>query len=158
MLTRRHLMLAAASAAVAAPVLAADASARAFVTAIYDAYKGKNAKGHPLDGERAIKRYFEPSLTALIIKDRNEAAKRKEVGALDGDPFIDAQDWEIAAFDIAVAESAPGKAKATVKFSNAGVAKTTVLDLVKSKNDWRIADITWQREGKSETLRGIFRK
>ena len=158
MLTRRHLMLGAACTAIATPALAADASARAFVTGIYDAYKGKNAKGHPLDSERAIKRYFEPSLAALIIKDRNEAAKRKEVGTLDGDPFIDAQDWEIAAFDIAVAEAAPGKAKATVKFSNAGAPKTVVLDLIKIKNDWRIADITWQREGKRETLRGIFPK
>jgi len=45
-----------------------------------------------------------------MIKDQNEAAKRSEVGALDGDPFIDAQDWEIKDFDIAVADTAPGKA------------------------------------------------
>ena len=34
-------------------------------------------------------------LAALIIKDRKDA--RGEVGKLDFDPFIDAQDWEIVA-------------------------------------------------------------
>ena len=77
---------------------AVDASALAFVNDIYDAYKGKDAKGHPLDDERAIRRYFEPSLAALMVKDQKIAAKRGEVGLLDFDPFIDAQDWEISDF------------------------------------------------------------
>jgi energy-converting hydrogenase Eha subunit A len=38
---------------------AADASALAFVTDIYSAYNGKDAKGHPLDDERAIRRYHQ---------------------------------------------------------------------------------------------------
>ena len=62
----------------------------------------------------AIRRYFEPSLAALMVKDRKLAAKRGEVGVLDFDPFVDAQEWDIADFDIAVAETAPGKATATV--------------------------------------------
>jgi Protein of unknown function (DUF3828) len=135
---------------------AADASARAFVTDIYDAYKGKDAKGHPLDNESAIRRYFEPSLAALMVKDQKIAAKRGEVGLLDFDPFIDAQDWEISNFDIAVDDSAPGKASATVKFTNFNKPATVRLDLVKVKNDWRIADITWLRDGKAESLRKIY--
>jgi Protein of unknown function (DUF3828) len=135
---------------------AADASARAFVTDIYDAYKGKDAKGHPLDNESAIRRYFEPSLAALMVKDQKIAAKRGEVGLLDFDPFIDAQDWEISNFDIAVDDSAPGKAIATVKFTNFNKPATVRLDLVKVKNDWRIADITWLRDGKAESLRKIY--
>ena len=34
--------------------------------------------------------------------------------------------------------------------------KTIVLELVKLKEGWRIADITWQRDGETETLRGLF--
>jgi Protein of unknown function (DUF3828) len=136
---------------------AADASALAFVTDIYAAYKGKDAKGHPLDDERAIRRYFEPSLATLMVKDQKIAAKRGEVGLLDFDPFIDAQDWEIATFDIAVDDGAPGKATATVKFSNFDKPVTARLDLVKLKNEWRIADITWLRDGKAESLREIYR-
>jgi hypothetical protein len=135
---------------------AADASARAFVTDIYDAYKGKDAKGHPLDDERAIRRHFEPSLAALMVKDQKIAAKRGEVGLLDFDPFIDAQEWEISNFDVAVDDSAPGKASATVKFTNFDKPATVRLDLVKVKNDWRIADITWLRDGKAESLRKIY--
>jgi hypothetical protein len=135
---------------------AADASALAFVTDIYNAYEGKGAKGHPLGDERAIRRYFEPTLAALMVKDQETAAKRREVGSLDFDPFIDAQDWEIASFDIAVNDGAPGKAAATVKFTNIDKPVTVRLDLVKLKNDWRIADITWLRDGKEDSLRKIY--
>ena len=134
---------------------ATDASALAFVTDIYSAYKGKDAKGHPLDDERAIRRYFEPSLAALMVKDQKLAAKRGEVGLLDFDPFIDAQDWEISDFDIAVDDSVPGKATATVKFTNFKPV-TVRLDIVKAKNEWRIADITWLRDGKAGSLRKIY--
>jgi hypothetical protein len=135
---------------------AADASALAFVTDIYAAYKGKDANGHPLDDERAIRRYFEPSLAALLVKDQKAAAKRGEVGLLDFDPFIDAQDWEISTFDIAVEDGTPGKATAIVKFTNFGKPATVRLDLVKLKNDWRIADITWLRDGKADSLRKVY--
>lgn len=157
MLSRRHLLLGAAGALLAAPALAADDSARAFVAAIYATYKGKDSKGIQLDKAATVRRYFEPTLAALMIKDRNAAAKRGDVGALDGDPFIDAQDWDIKDADIAVAEAAPGTASATVKFVNSGTPKTVVLDLIKLKDGWRVGDITWRREDKNETLRGVFR-
>ena len=99
--------------AVALRATAADTSALAFVTDIYNAYRGKEAKGLPLDDERAIRRAFEPSLAALMVKDQKLAAKRGEVGLLDFDPFVDAQDWEISDLDIAVDDTAPGKATAT---------------------------------------------
>src|SRR5262245_51431002 len=143
---------------VAAPAVAADASATAFVTRIYDAYKGENSKGILIDTEAAIRRYFEPSLAALISKDHKDAARRHEVPALDGDPFIDAQDWEISAVDIAGRDASPDKPVATVSFKNIDHVTTVVLDLIKIKSDWRIANITWQREGgKKETLRGLYR-
>ena len=152
--TRRTLIATAASILVAMPVLAADSSATAFVTGIYETYKGSGAKGLPLDTNRAVRRYFEPSLAALIIRDRKNA--HGEVGKLDGDPFIDAQDWNIDKFDIQVTDTAPGKAKATVKFVNLGTPATIVLDLVKIKNEWRVGDITWQHDGKPQTLRALF--
>jgi hypothetical protein len=161
--TRRTLLLAAACSfvmpcgIVAAPAVAGDAAATAFVTKIYDAYKGKNSKGIALNGDAQIRRYFEPSLAALIIKDENAAARRHEVGTLDGDPFIDAQDWEISALDIAMEDVAPGKAAATVNFKNDGRPVKIVLNLVKVKNDWRIADIITDRDGQKESLRGLFK-
>ena len=157
MLTRRTLFFGAACAIIAAPAFAADASASAFVTAIYNTYKGKDAKGVPLDNERIIRRYFEPTLAAAMAKDQKAAARRNEVGLLDFDPFLEAQDWDVGAFDIAVSEAAAaGTAKATVKFINQGEAMTVVLDLVQVKNDWRVYDITWLHDGKTESLRKTF--
>jgi hypothetical protein len=31
-----------------------------------------------------------------------------------------------------------------------------VLELVKLKEGWRVADIAWHREGETETLRSLF--
>jgi len=142
--------------ALARPASAAGPSASAFVTTIYNAYKGKDAKGVPLDNERVIRRYFEPTLAAAMAKDQKAAARRNEVGLLDFDPFLEAQDWDVGAFDIAVSDAAAGTAKATVKFVNQGEAMTVVLDLVQVKNDWRVYDITWLHDGKTENLRKSF--
>jgi hypothetical protein len=126
------------------------------VTAIYNAYKGKDAKGVPLNNERIIRGHFEPTLAAAMAKDQKAAARRNEVGLLDFDPFLEAQDWDVGAFDIIVSDAAAGTAKATVKFVNQGEAMTVVLDLVQVKNDWRVYDITWLHDGKTETLRKTF--
>jgi Protein of unknown function (DUF3828) len=156
MLTRRHVLLGAACAVLARRVEAADQSARIFITSIYAAYKGNDAEGVRLDNERAIRRYFTPALAALMIKDQNEAVRRGEVGMLDGDPFIDGQDWRIDAFDIAVTDLAPGEARAIVKFNNQGAPRMVVLDLVKIDDEWRISEITWHRDGNKLTLSGLF--
>ena len=142
--------------AIAGPASAADPSGSAFVTAIYNAYKGKDAKGVPLDNERIIRRYFEPTLAAAMAKDQKAAARRNEVGLLDFDPFLNAQDWDVGAFDIAGSDAAGGTAKATAKFVNQGEAMTVVLDLVQAKNDWRVYDIAWLHDGKTENLRKTF--
>ena len=155
-MTARRVVLMAISLAVAlvAPVArAADPSAQSFVQAIYDQYKGKDAKGVELTNDAAVRRYFAPALAALIIKDRRQA--RGEVGKLGADPFIDAQDWEIDAVDIAIREIAPDKASATVSFKSLGEQRTVVLALVKLRMGWRIADITSNRK---ETLREFLSK
>src|SRR5262249_41785506 len=120
---------------------------------IYAAYKGKDARGIALDSNTAVRRYFDPELAALIIKDRREA--HGEVGKLDADPFVDAQDWEIDAVDIAIHEIAPDKANATVSFKSLGDQRRVVLALVKLKMGWRIADIISDRK---ETLREFLSK
>ena len=154
--SRRTIILGAVCMALAKPAFAADPGATAFVTAIYNAYKGKDAKGVPLANERIIGRYFEPTLAAAMAKDQKAAARRNEVGLLDFDPFLDAQDWDVGAFDIAVSDAAGGTAKATVKFVNQGEAMTVVLDLVQAKNDWRVYDIAWLHDGKTENFRKTF--
>jgi Protein of unknown function (DUF3828) len=169
MITRRSFAFAGAPAAAMAAAMAAmmvvmmvpmgsvvaDPAAKAFLEKIYAAYKGKNSKGVPLDSDAMPRLYFEPKLAALISKDRKDAAKRDDIPTLDGDPFISGQDWEIGPVNVAVRDIAPGKASATVKFTNLKMPTIVVYDLVKLKEGWRIAEITW--DGK-DTLSGIFVK
>jgi len=137
---------------------AADAAALAFVTKIYNAYKGKSSKGYSIKSEVEIRGMFEPSLAALIIQDEKAAAKRKEVPALEFDPFVDGQEWDLSEVTIAVSNTLPNKAVATVNCKNFGLPTKIVLNLVKAKSDWQIADITWTRGDSSpETLRGLFK-
>jgi Protein of unknown function (DUF3828) len=164
MLTRRNIVLGAfpvafvgaASTVIASPAAASDQSAHDFVAAIYDTYVGKGGNGVALDNDRTVRRYFEPSLAASILKDQKDSAHRNEVGALDFDPFVDAQDWEIAAFAISVSEAGTDKVSATVKFTNFDKPSTVVLDLVKIKNDWKISNITWMPHDKPNNLRALY--
>ena len=157
MITRRTLVVAATAALGGLlPVPGhADPAAKAFLDKIYAAYKGKNSKGILLDSDASLRRYFEPSLVDLMIKDRKAAAKRGDVPELDGDPFVNAQDWEIGPVDVVVTDTAPDKATATVSFKNIDMPNKLVYALLKLKTGWRIADIDW---GENGSLRGLYVK
>jgi hypothetical protein len=157
MITRRIFVSASvlAAACAAAGAARADAAAKAFLEKIYAAYKGKNSKGIPLDSDAMLRLYFEPKLAALMIKDMKDAQKRGDVPALDADPFVSGQDWEIGPVEIMVRDLAPDRASATAKFSNLKMPTTVAYDLVKLANGWRIADITWDGNDK---LSGLYVK
>ena len=156
MLSRRETVLVAAWSVLTRRVAAADASARAFVAAIYDAYVGKNGDGIALDSEQKVQHYFEPWLAALILQDQKQAARHQQVGNLDFDPFVDAQDWDIAAFNVVMNDKGPDKASATVQFNNFGKSQTVVLELVKIKSEWKISDISWTPHENPNTLRALY--
>jgi hypothetical protein len=71
MLTRRILLLCAASLcvssmAVAGTARADDAAALAFVKAIYDSYTKPHSDGVLIDNGKKLRRYFEPTLAAAM--------------------------------------------------------------------------------------------
>ncbi len=138
---------------------AAPQSAEAFLKAVYAHYTGGGAtdgKGIFLDKPSEIRRYFAPGLANLIIADDEAAAKRGDVPALDGDPFVDAQDFEIANVSIRIDAETAATARATVRFENFKEPKTVHLDLVRTPKGWRIADIVWS--GTEGSLRGLYKK
>ena len=167
MLARRTFLLTAACSiaacpttsrfASAGPAAADDASALAFVSAIYNSYTTGSREGVWIDSGHKLRRYFEPVLAEAMNRDQENAAKHHDADELDSDPFIDAQDFDIKRFDVAIKDTAPGKVTATVTFDNFGKQETIVLDLIAIKNDWRIYDITWPRDAEPKTLRGLFR-
>ena len=87
-----------------------------------------------------MNRWFAPDLANAIDKDFAEAKKRKEVPTLDGDPFIDAQDWKIESLSY-VSSISGEKAAGAVSFINLGTPKAVTLTMVKTPAGWRISDI-----------------
>jgi len=142
----------------AASSFAADTSALAFLQRIYGTYE-KSDKAVDIASERKAERYFVPSLARLIGRDIAEAAKRKEVGRLDIDPFIGGQDWSPTKIELGVAAGATSdRATGTARFVPAGGKEqtTVTLDLTKTGAGWRIADIHWA--GQSDSLVTLLTK
>ena len=119
------------------PSAAANETPKAFLDGIYVQYIGKASKGISLDSEATIRRYFAPQLADAIVKDHANSKTRNEPPMLNGDPFIDAQDWDITNLMIRVKASGD-KAMASVRFRNLKRQITIALDLVKLAEGWRI--------------------
>jgi hypothetical protein len=132
---------------------AQDKSAEDFLRSIYaKAYIGKDAKGIDISTRAKLDRYFVPELAKQIDDDGKTAAKRNEIGELDGDAFVGAQDWLIDSFDISARDIDLMHAEGTVKFSNAGTPSKLVVSLKRLKVGWRIEDIDWGAGGKLSAL------
>jgi hypothetical protein len=134
-LSRRFLALVLLGAPVAAA--AQEQTPHQFLQSIYEPYKKADFKGQPY---WEANRFFAPDLARAIDKDFAEAKKRNEVPTLDGDPFVDAQDWRVE--NLAYASSIMGdKAAGAVSFISLGVPKAMALTMVKTPAGWRISDI-----------------
>lgn len=142
-----------AASALAFTATAETSSPRDFVNGIYRPYLDKNANGSPLANDTVIRGYFAPPLADAIIKDFAEAHKRGEVPLLNGDPFVDAQDWEISNLDIAVKSTGADTALATVTFMMFMKPRTVTLELANTPAGWRIAEIRWA----SGSLRTLYK-
>jgi hypothetical protein len=133
---------------------AADDEAQRFVASIYAIYGAHDTQGVVLDSREALEKYFVPELAAMIDADVIAAERENRPPALDGDPFVDAQEWDIKNVAIVVRDDSPEKAVAIVSFFNQGEPRQVELNLVKLDAGWRIDDIHW-REG---TLRGLYKE
>lgn len=142
-----------AAAALAFAASAETASPQAFIEGIYRTYLDKNGKGIWFANDAIIRGYFAPPLAQAMIADFAEAEKRGEVPLLNGDPFIDAQDWEISNLRIAVKPTGADTAVAIVAFVIFNEARTVTLDLVNTRAGWRIAEI----RSPSGSLRALYK-
>jgi hypothetical protein len=157
----RPIVLAALAFCISAPTFAAPPQTppktpKAFLQDIYSHYRGSASKGAPLDKDSDWRRYFADDLVALIDADEKAAAKSGDIPTLDGDPFVDAQDWDITHLTIHIDTQSATAATAAVKFENIKEPKTLHIQLVETPKGWRIADIAWP--GKEGTFRGLYKK
>ncbi|HEU5238428.1 MAG TPA: DUF3828 domain-containing protein [Pyrinomonadaceae bacterium] len=128
-------------------------SADALVKDLYKVHTQKRGPFYQTKSRALLYKYFEKSLADMIWKDR--VTSKGEVGALDGDPLYDAQDFDIKNFAIGKAEYEGTKARVPVTFENIGEKKSLVFLLGKGTTGWRINDIDY---GQDRTLRGFFKK
>lgn len=149
------LLLGAGIVIAATAAVAQGASPLAFLEQTYKVYRNNsNAKGIDYGKPEMIRRYFAPTLAKAMLKDMAEAKKRHEVPSLNGDPFIDAQDWEIADLKIEVMPGATRRnATGVVTFTNAKEPRRLSLDLIKTGDGWRIYEI----KAPSGSLRELFK-
>ena len=150
MIARRTMGLALALLLAAPPAMAQGGTPRAFLEDIYRPYATKGFKGQPYD---KAERYFASPLREAMEKDYAEARKRNEVPALDGDPFIDAQDWEIANVSVDTWITGANTAMGAATFTNFGKPVRVTLELVSTPAGWRISEI----KAPSGSLRAIFK-
>lgn len=134
------------------PATAQDNDAKTFIENIYKQYLGKNTPSIDFSSRAGLEVCFTPSLAELIYNDAKEAEKQQEAPLLDGDPFVDAQDWEITE-PVVTVQTGDGKgATATAAFKNFGEAVTVRYILVMTPKGWRIDNVIW-KEG---DLRGLY--
>ena len=148
-LSRRFLVGGGLLTALSATDAMAQATAQAFVENLYRPYLNKSFQGQPY-GDTA--RFFVPALAQAMDRDNREAKRRKEVPTLDGDPFVDAQDWEISKLSIDVTANGDA-ATARVSFHNFGEAKRIMLQLAKTPACWRLAEI----KAPSGSLKALYK-
>lgn len=111
-------------------------AAKAFVEHLYAAYHG-NGPDY-LGRQRSA--VFSPRMIALLKRDV-QLTPKGDVGALDGDPICDCQDFHITQVRVAVAPIREGRTVADVRFLNFKAKQAVRLDLVDTGAGWRIDNI-----------------
>jgi hypothetical protein len=163
--SRRSLFIGLMTTALSIPVLPALAakhpipkhlSAKAFLNSIYRHYVGSSAnsaKGVLLGSANSVRAYFTIGMASLINEDRASAAKDGEAPVLEADPFVGEANWNISDLAIEVKETGV-TAVGTIAFIDSGKRAKVVVELLRSGENWRIAELVWE----SGSLRGLYRR
>ena len=130
-----------------------------FLLDLYKHYNGKDRAFSPL-GAHAVE-YFDTDMLALMLEDAR--LSRGEVGALDGDPVCDCQDYGKLRPNLRVETVTATTARVTAHISEddravepkSNVARQFTYDLVKVGGNWRIHDIA---SPSTPSLRALFIK
>jgi hypothetical protein len=132
------ICLCAISSSYAAAPVASAASAEQFVRGLYAKYT-PNGKPTPFAYPDA-KNIVDAQMLALLKKDQDKS--NGEVGAMDGDPVCNCQDWDkLKVTSLHTAMQGNGAATAEVAFINAGSSEKIHFSLVWMNGGWRIHDI-----------------
>ncbi len=132
----------------------------ALVAVLYKQHELKSPLGAEGETRASLGGYFAGPLADLIWKDQKESARSGDAGALDFDPFYQAQDvGKVKDFMISPAEVDGEKASVIVRFENLGQKMTLKYLLVREGGNWRIGDIDYgaMPDYEGVTLLGILK-
>lgn len=138
------LLLALAGPAFAQPFETPEALLEAF----YEPYFSDNFPENEVDFRSA-------ALNALYEADA-ENTPEGEMGALDFDPYVDGQDFDLADLVIGTVEEGDGWATVEVSFTNFGEPRHITYDLVFEDGSWRIDDLSGENPDFAYRLSEIF--
>jgi len=120
--------------ALAMPAMAqTNDTPRGLLEAIYQSY---STDIFP-DDDLAI---YSNRLKALFAADR-ERTPEGEIGAIDFDPFVNAQDYDLTNLVIGEPTVTDGQASAQVRFVNLGEKNTLVITMVRESDGWKVDDV-----------------
>ena len=126
---------------VALPAAAQTADPVAFVGALYKPYAATNPGPGPLGSEAGIRATFSPAIADLLIRNQRQARRRGEIGCIDVDPFIEAQDYEIRGLQVRADQASGTAATVRAEFRNFGKPTSLRYSLVMTPAGWRVDDI-----------------
>lgn len=116
------------------------------VKTLYAAHKADRGPFFQKKDRARVDRFFTKALADLIWKDAN--GPEGEVGVLNGDPLIDAQDGEPKNLTFHPAKTEGSRAKMEVSFELFDKPEKVVFHLLQVEGKWKISDILG-RDGRS---------
>jgi hypothetical protein len=117
-----------------------SASAEQFVRQLYAGYVDTPNASPPSPFGTAENGIFDPSLLALLRRERETAGG--EMGLMDFDPICACQDWEkLRVIHIDVTLKGTDDANAVVAFTNGGQREVVSYQLATVNRQWRVHDI-----------------
>lgn len=126
---------------------------QAFLEAVFKPYLESGYRGqHYWEADR----FFEPALANAIKADREAAEQGGKKPRLNIDPFVSPtelpRDWQISNLTVAAVATAGGAATGQVLFVNQKKPSHQTINLVKTADGWRIAEI----RGSGSSLRVLY--
>lgn len=110
--------------------------------------------GKPLQqqDEAALRQYFDPTLAALIVQDRECVRRRAEVCNMDFDPLFGSQDATVS--DFTIQRESAGRIAVAFTSPSSGEKAKLLFHMEQSGAVWRINDVVYQdlRDASLRTL------
>ncbi|MEW6762265.1 MAG: DUF3828 domain-containing protein [Pseudomonadota bacterium] len=99
-------------------------------------------KSLQLQDNAVLRQYFDPTLAALIVQDRECVSRRAEVCNMDFDPLFGSQDATVS--DFTIQRESAGRIAVAFTSPSSGEKAKLLFHMKQSGAAWRINDVVYQ--------------